>query len=42
VIEDACRAIDLEGSLAAAMRNMRETGVVIAREADLVLSGGTR
>jgi nicotinamidase/pyrazinamidase len=37
VIEDACRAINLEGSLAAALRNMQEAGVVIAREADLVL-----
>lgn len=40
VIEDACRAIDLEGSLAAAMRNMQEAGVVIAREADLVCETG--
>jgi len=35
VIEDACRAIDLEGSLELAMREMREAGVVIVREADL-------
>lgn len=40
VIEDACRAIDLEGSLAAAMRNMQEAGVVISREADLVCETG--
>lgn len=31
LIEDACRAIDLEGSLAAAQRDMREAGVVFAR-----------
>ena len=37
VIEDACRAIDLEGSLAAAMRNMQAAGVNVAREADLAL-----
>lgn len=35
VVEDACRAIDLEGSLAAAMRNMQEAGVMIARSAEL-------
>jgi nicotinamidase/pyrazinamidase len=27
LVEDACRAIDLEGSLAAAMRSMAEAGV---------------
>ena len=30
LLEDACRAIDLDGSLAAAMRQMRTGGVVIA------------
>jgi nicotinamidase/pyrazinamidase len=30
LIEDACRAIDLQGSLAAAQRAMRETGVLFA------------
>jgi len=29
LIEDACRAIDLDGSLGAAMKEMRELGVVI-------------
>src|SRR6476659_2217084 len=29
VLEDACRGIDLEGSLARAMKEMREAGVVI-------------
>jgi nicotinamidase/pyrazinamidase len=36
VIEDACRAIDLEGSLAAAMRNMKDNGVVILQSSDIV------
>ena len=31
VIEDACRAIDLEGSLGTAMRNMKEAGVAFVR-----------
>ena len=35
LLEDACRAIDLDGSLAAAMRQMRSGGVVIARAEDL-------
>ena len=35
VLADACRAIDLDGSLAAAMRRMEEEGVTIARAADL-------
>ena len=30
VIEDACRAIDLEGSLAAARKNMGSAGVAFA------------
>ena len=37
LVEDACRAIDLEGSLAAAMHDMRQAGVVLSREADLGL-----
>ena len=37
VIEEACRGIDLEGSLAAAKRSMTEAGVTIARESDLGL-----
>jgi nicotinamidase/pyrazinamidase len=35
VLEDASRAIDLDGSLAAAMREMRARGIAIARAADL-------
>jgi len=34
VLEDACRAIDLEGSLARAMNEMRRAGVAIASTAD--------
>jgi len=30
LVEDACRAIDLDGSRAAALRQMREAGVVVA------------
>lgn len=36
VIEDACRAIDLEGSLAAAMRNMKDNGVIFLQSSDVV------
>lgn len=36
VIEDACRAMDLEGSLDTAMSNMREAGAVIVRSAALI------
>lgn len=35
VAEDACRAIDLDGSLDAAMAEMREAGVTLAAAADL-------
>lgn len=35
VVEDACRAIDLEGSLAARMAEMRDAGVEIVRSGDL-------
>ncbi len=35
LLEDACRAIDLEGSLAAAMRQMRTGGVTIAQAREL-------
>jgi nicotinamidase/pyrazinamidase len=35
VLEDASRAIDLDGSLAAAMRRMGERGVAFGRAADL-------
>jgi nicotinamidase/pyrazinamidase len=35
VVEDACRAIDLDGSLAAAMDEMREHGVEIVQSGDL-------
>lgn len=35
LIEDGCRAIDLDGSLAAAMDEMSAAGVEIARAADL-------
>ena len=36
VLEDACRGIDLEGSLARAMKEMRDAGVVIGSTADVV------
>lgn len=35
LIEDACRAIDLDGSLAAARENMRQAGVKTIRATDL-------
>lgn len=35
VVEDACRAIDLDGSLSAAMDEMREAGVKLANAADI-------
>ncbi|HET9066994.1 MAG TPA: bifunctional nicotinamidase/pyrazinamidase [Amaricoccus sp.] len=35
LLEDACRAIDLDGSLAAAMRQMRTGGVTIAQAREL-------
>jgi hypothetical protein len=35
VIEDACRAIDTAGSLAAAWQRMREAGVAKAAAAEL-------
>jgi nicotinamidase/pyrazinamidase len=35
VVEDACRAIDLDGSLAAAMDEMRDLGVDIIQSADI-------
>ena len=35
LLEDACRAIDLDGSLEAARARMRERGVAVARAADL-------
>jgi nicotinamidase/pyrazinamidase len=35
LIEDACRAIDLEGSYAKALRAMREAGVVIVQSRDI-------
>ncbi len=35
VIEDACRAIDLDGSLAQAMEHMADAGVHIAKSQDL-------
>lgn len=35
VIEDACRAIDLDGSLAAALAEMRAAGIRLARATDL-------
>jgi nicotinamidase/pyrazinamidase len=35
VIEDACRAIDVEGSLANAQRQMNQAGVISIRSADL-------
>lgn len=36
LLEDACRAIDLDGSLVAAFRDMRGAGVTFAQAADLV------
>ena len=38
VVEDACRAIDLDGSLGAAMDEMREAGVKMANAADFTSS----
>ena len=35
VLEDACRAIDLDGSLATALRQMRSGGIVLARTEEL-------
>ena len=35
LIEDACRAIDVEGSLARAMAEMTQAGVVLATSADI-------
>ncbi|MDP6952667.1 MAG: bifunctional nicotinamidase/pyrazinamidase [Alphaproteobacteria bacterium] len=35
VVEDGCRAIDLDGSLAAALAAMGEAGVVLAASADI-------
>ena len=35
LIEDACRAIDLDGSLGAAMKEMRELGVAIGQTSSL-------
>jgi len=35
LVEDACRAIDLDGSLAAAMAAMQEAGVVFCQSADI-------
>ena len=37
VIEDACRAIDLNGSLAAAWKNMSDKGVKRIQSTDLML-----
>jgi nicotinamidase/pyrazinamidase len=39
VLEDACRAIDLEGSLARAMTEMRRAGIVIGSTADALKDG---
>ncbi|MBI3514038.1 MAG: bifunctional nicotinamidase/pyrazinamidase [Proteobacteria bacterium] len=36
LVEDACRAIDLNGSLAPAMTRMRDAGVTFARAADVI------
>ena len=36
VIEDACRAIDMDGSLDAAMKDMAGAGVTIIKSGDLV------
>ena len=36
LLEDACRAIDLDGSLAQAMRQMQGGGVTVARAGELV------
>ena len=35
LIEDACRAIDLDGSLGAAMKEMRELGVAIEQTSSI-------
>ena len=39
VLEDACRAIDLEGSRAAALEDMRARGVAIGRASDVLEAG---
>jgi nicotinamidase/pyrazinamidase len=39
VLEDACRAIDLEGSLVRAMTEMRRAGIVIGSTADALKDG---
>ena len=39
VLEDGCRGIDLDGSLAQAWRNMAEAGVVRVRSGDLEADG---
>lgn len=36
VVEDACRAIDLEGSLGARMGEMRDAGVAVVRSGEVV------
>jgi len=36
VVEDACRAIDMQGSLAAAWEKMKKAGVKSIRSADIV------
>ena len=36
VVEDACRAIDMQGSLAAAWEKMRKAGVKRIRSEDIV------
>ncbi len=38
LLEDACRAIDLDGSHATAMAEMRGTGVAVARTEDLTVA----
>ena len=39
VIEDACRGIDTQGSLAAAWKNMEQAGVKRIQSGDIVLPG---
>lgn len=41
LIEDACRAIDLDGSLAAALAEMEKLGVEIAQSSEIGQSAGT-
>ena len=42
VVEDACRAIDIDGSLGSTMADMERSGIVTCQSSDLLSSGGRR